>query len=360
LAPNFNWANYFTAIGVNTKDINVAQPEFFKSVSTLLNSYPTDVWKMYLKWNLINSTAGYLTSDFENASFDFYGTVLSGSTKMQERWKRVLGSTNGALGEALGQIFVKKHFPPEAKERMINLVTNIKASLNERIVNLDWMSEETKVKAQDKLAAMNLKIGYPDQWIDYSSIDINRDSYIANALNARKFNFRKEMEKINKPVDRGEWHMSPQTVNAYYSPTMNEVVFPAGILQPPFFYLDGDNFAILDSLHVNGKLTLGENIADLGGVTASLQALKKTLNGNDVETINGFTPIQRFFLSYSQLWSQNIRDKEQMRRLKEDVHSPGVARVNGIIAIVPEFYEAFDIKPENKLYIKVEDRAKIW
>ena len=417
MAPDFNWVSYFSAIGVEARDINVAQPGFFKSASALLSSCPAEIWKTYLKWNLINSTAEYLTGDFEKANFDFYGTVLSGSTRMQDRWKRVLGTTNEALGEALGQIFVKKHFPPEAKERMANLVANIKVSINERIINLDWMSEQTKIKAQDKLLAMNLKIGYPDQWMDYSSIDITRESYVINALRSRLFNFNKEMAKINKAVDRGEWHMSPQTVNAYYSPTMNEIVFPAGILQPPFFYLDGDdavnygaigavighemthgfddkgrlfdkegnlnnwwteedsvnfeaktkvlvehynNFTILDSLHVDGNLTLGENIADLGGVTASLQALKRVLNGKEVELINGFTPIQRFFLSYSHVWSQNIRDKEQMRRLKEDVHSPGVARVNGIVSIVAEFYEAFDVNPENKLYLEVENRAKIW
>jgi putative endopeptidase len=298
------------------------------------------------------------------------------------------------------------------------MVGNLKIALKEHIQNLSWMGDDTKAKALVKLEKINVKIGYPDKWKDYSKLNVTRDSYVMNVLNSSKFEMNEMLAKIGKPVDKSEWHMTPQTVNAYYSPNMNEIVFPAAILQPPFFYPEGDDavnygaigvvighemthgfddqgrqfdeegnlvewwtkedadkfnekvqvlveqansFVVINDMKVDGALTLGENIADLGGVTVSLTALKKALNGNvDTPAIDGFTPLQRFFISYSQVWRQNIREEEEMRRLKEDVHSPGVYRVNGTLPNVPEFYKAFNITEANKLYMPVEKRAIIW
>ena len=417
--PNLNWTNYFSNIGLaNAGDINVGQPSFFENMSKLLKDISIDSWKTYLRWNLIHGTASFLSSEFENENFDFYGKVMSGKTKMQPRWKRVLRTVSGGMGEAVGQVYVEKFFPAEAKTKMVTLVNNLKTCLSERIENLAWMGVETKKAAKEKLNTMNVKIGYPDVWRDYTKLEIGTESYVKNIMNNDKFEFEFMINKIGKPVDRNEWYMSPQTVNAYYSPTMNEIVFPAGILQPPFFFKDADdavnygaigtvighemthgfddqgrqydkegnlvdwwtkedaekftkqtavlveqydNFKMLDSLHVDGKLTLGENIADVGGLTVSLNALKSVLaKSGDTTKIDGFTPLQRFFLSYSQVWSQSIRDKELMRRLKEDVHSPGNARVNGAIVNIPEFYDAFSVKESDPMFLKEEKRAKIW
>ena len=418
-SPEMNWKAYFTSIGLaNPGNINVGQPPFFENMSKIIKEVSIDKWKTYLRWNLINNCASYLSSDFEKESFDFYARVMSGRTKMQPRWKRVLKAVNGGMGEALGQVYVEQFFPAESKTKMIELVNNLKISLKERIQNLTWMSTETKAAALAKLEAINVKIGYPDKWKDYSKLEISRDSYVKNALNSDKHDFIYTINKIGKPVDRKEWGMTPQTVNAYYSPNMNEIVFPAAILQPPFFNKDADdavnygaigtvighemthgfddqgrqfdkkgnlsdwwtdadannftkqtavlveqydNFKILDTLHVNGKLTLGENIADFGGITVSLNALKSVLKktGNTTK-IDGFTPMQRFFLSFAQVWRMTIRDKDQMRKLKEDVHSPGVARTNAVVRNVPEFYEAFNIKSTDPLYIAPDHRAKIW
>lgn len=419
LSHNIDWADYFKNIGLeNVGDINVGQPHFFKEISKMIKTVGVDDWKTYLRWNLINRSANYLSTDFVKEDFAFYGAFLSGQKVMKPRWKRVLSATNGALGEAVGQLYVKKYFPPEAKKRMLNLVMNLKSVLRSRIQKLDWMSESTKKQALKKLDAMNVKIGYPDKWIDYSKLEIKRDSYIANLVRANQFNFHREMNKIGKPVDRTEWHMNPQTVNAYYNPTMNEIVFPAAILQPPFFNNAADdavnygaigvvighemthgfddqgrnfdtkgnlrdwwtkedekrfnaraqvlakqfnNYVVLDSLHVNGELTLGENIADLGGLNISYQALEKSLKGKPrPEKIDGFTPEQRFFLAFAQVWRQNIRPKAQMRRLKEDVHSPGRFRTDGPVSNMPEFYKAFDVKPGDPLYRPKNERAIIW
>ncbi len=420
MAPNFDWDAYMEAINVsNPEYIIVRQPKFFENLSAMMKDVPLEDWKTYLKWNVLNRSASALSPEFENRRFAFYGTSLSGQPAQQPRWKRTLQRTSNGLGEAFGQLFVEKYFPPQAKERMVHLVANLKEAMGERIHDLDWMSEETKTKALEKLATMNVKIGYPDEWIDYSTVDISPDHYLKNIRNANAFDFDREMTKVDQPVDRGEWGMFPQTVNAYYSPTMNEIVFPAAILQPPFFFMDADdavnygaigvvighemthgfddqgrkydkngnmnswwtdedagkfkertdvlvnqfnNFVVFDSLHVDGELTLGENIADLGGLNISWQAFQKALNENGRPAdIEGFSPEQRFFLSYAQVWKQNIRDKELMRRVKEDVHSPGAFRVNGPLFNMPQFYEAFpQVKEGDKLYIAESDRAKIW
>lgn len=418
LAPSFNWDLYFEAIDVEADTVNVAMPDFIKNFEKTLNDYDLDTWKYYLKWRLIRSASPYLSQDFVNARFDFYGKYLSGQEKLTERWKRVLRTVNGSLGEAVGQIYVKKYFPPAAKETMDELVKNLRISLASRIEGLQWMSDETKEKALEKLNTMNVKIGYPDKWKDYSDIKISSDNYFQNVMNVGKHELREDFAKIGKKVDKDEWHMSPQTVNAYYSPTMNEIVFPAGILQPPFFNMNADdavnygaigvvighemthgfddqgrqydkngnlnnwwteedserftkqvdvlveqynNFEVMDGFFVDGKLTLGENIADFGGLTVALEALRNAKN-NDLSkpVIDGFTPMQRFFLSYGQIWRQNIRDKELKKRLKEDVHSPAEARVNGGVVNVPEWYEAFGVEKDNKLFVNPDQRALIW
>jgi len=414
-----NINTYLETIGApKVSEINVAQPDFFKGINDLIKKVDLADWKTYLKWRMLHTTANLLSSEFETENFNFYGKFLSGKPQMEVRWKKVLNLVSGNLGEAIGQIYVEKYFPPEAKQRMIQLVANLKTAYAARIQKLEWMQPETKTKALEKLAAINVKIGYPDKWRDYSKLEISRASYFDNALKAYQFGLRRNLDKIGKPVDRNEWGMSPQTVNAYYSPTMNEIVFPAGILQPPFFDVNADDainygaigvvigheithgfddeghqfdkdgnlknwwtpkdtleyqkrtttlanhyssFVAIDSMHIDGKLTLGENLSDNGGMTISYDALMLALKAKPADaTIDGYTPSQRFFLAYAQVWRQNIRPKELMRRLKEDVHSPGEWRVNAGVFNIAEFYKAFDIKPTDKLYLKEELRAKVW
>jgi putative endopeptidase len=418
MAPEMDWKAYFDGIKLQpTSEINVGQPKFMIGMAKMINSVPVADWKIYFRWDLLNSAASSLSSDFDKEHFAFYGTVLSGKKEQQPRWKRMIDQTSNSLGEAVGQLYVQKFFPPEAKKRMTELVNNLKISLGERIAGLTWMSDVTKKEAQAKLEKITVKIGYPDKWIDYSSLTIGTDSYYANKKNARQFAVNRDIAKIGKPVDRSEWDMTPQTINAYYNPNMNEIVFPAAILQPPFFFMNADDavnygaigmvishemthgfddqgrqydkegnlhdwwladdsknfeaktkvlvdqydkYIILDSLHVDGKLTLGENIADLGGMNVAYNGLQKALNGKKDEKIDGFTADQRFFLSYAQVWRANTRNEETMRRLKEDVHSPADARVNAIVYNIPAFYTAFNIQPTDKRYIAPADRANIW
>jgi putative endopeptidase len=416
LSPSFNWNRYFVSQGVGDPgEINLNQPLFVAEVSKMIKEIPVADWKVYLRWNLINETAAYLSDDFVNTRFDFYGRAMSGTEKMRPRWKRVLGVTSEALSEAIGQLYVAKYFPAEAKERMLKLVANLRTSLGERIKNLDWMGADTKVKALEKLNAINVKIGYPDKWRDYSGLEIVNDSYVENVIRSNKFETDFNHAKINKPVDKSQWFMSPQTVNAYYASDMNEIVFPAAILQPPFFFLKGDDavnygaigvvighemshgfddegrkydkvgnltdwwtaedsklfdaktkvladqfssFVVIDSIHADGKLSLGENIADFGGLNISYQAFK--LANKETEKIEGFTPDQRFYLAYAHVWAQNIRDKEILRRTKEDPHSLGKYRVIGPLRNIPEFYAAFNIKPGQPMFLDEAQRAKIW
>lgn len=419
LTPNFDWKSYFTATGIaNPGDINVGQPAFMQGFNKLIKEVSIDNWKEYLRWNVFNHFANYLSDDFANEHFDFYGKTFAGKVKNLPRWKRVLQTVDGNLGEALGQIYVKKYFPAEAKQKMLEMIENMRSAFKDRIVKLDWMSEATKVKAQEKLAAIKVKVGYPDKWRDYSKLNIVSDNYVQNILNTSQFDFQFTISKIGKPVDRSEWGMTPQTVNAYYSPNMNEIVFPAAILQYPFFDVraddainyggigavichemthgfddqgrqytkDGnlqdwwtpedaakftektkvlieqfDKYVELDSLHVNGALTLGENIADLGGITIAYDGLMKALKKNPApEKIDGFTPTQRFIFSWAQVWRQNVRPEEVAKRLRDDVHSPGDARVNGVVPNFNPFYEAFNVKEGNKLFRPVAERAKIW
>jgi putative endopeptidase len=416
MSPAFDWQGYFKAAGVGDPgEININQPIFVREISVLIKEIPVEDWKIYLKWNLINGTAVFLSDDFVNASFDFYGKAMTGTDQIRPRWKRVIEVTSESLSEALGQLYVAKYFPPEAKQRMIKLVENLRTSLGERIKNLEWMAPETKQKALEKLQAMNVKIGYPDKWRDYSTLDIKDDAYVLNVIRSDQFEIAYNHNKINKPVDKGEWLMSPQTVNAYYSPDKNEIVFPAAILQPPFFFMHGDDavnygaigvvighemthgfddegrkfdktgnltdwwtpedskrfdehakvladqfssFVVIDTVHADGKLSLGENIADLGGLNISYQAFKT--GSKETAKIDGFTPDQRFFLAYAHVWAQNIRDKEILRRTKEDVHSLGRYRVIGPLRNLPQFYAAFDVKPGQKMYLPENQMAKIW
>jgi putative endopeptidase len=420
LSQNINWATYFKQTGYpDLKEINIYQPGFFKELGNMMKSVSVNDWKTFLRWQLINSTASLLSKDFENQNFDFYYTTLSGQEKMEPRWKLVLDATSGSLGEAIGQLYVEKYFPPVAKERMTALVMNLKTSLKQRIENLAWMGPQTKQEALAKLDNMRLKVGYPNKWRDYSGLEITTDSYVMNVLNSQAFEFRYTMNKVGKPVDREEWGMTPQTVNAGYFPNKNEIIFPAGILQPPFFNLDADeavnygaigmvighemthgfdnrgrqfdkdgnlrdwwtkddtkafedraamlidqynHLEVLDSTFVNGKLTLGENIADLGGATISFNAYKLSLAGKETpKPIDGFTDTQRFFLSYAQIWRTNMRDAELRKRVKTDEHSPAKVRINGVVYNMPEFYAAFpDIKPGDKLFRVPEQRPVIW
>ena len=418
ISNNFNWKAYFTNIGLpKPGEINVGQLPFFTAISKIMKETPLSTWKSYLQWNLVNNAAPYLSKKFVQENFNFYGKIMSGQQKMQPRWKRVMRATSGNLGEALGELYVAKYFPPSSKARMLKLVNNLKLAFADRIKKLDWMSDTTKPKALEKLKAMTVKIGYPDKWRDYSKLKVVPDNYFQNIINASKFAFDFNRNKVGKPVDKSEWGMTPQTVNAYYNPSNNEIVFPAGILQPPFFNKDADDavnygaigvvighemthgfddqgrkydkngnmknwwtaadarrfkakteklaklydhYTVLDSLHVNGQLTMGENIADLGGLNISYDAYLRSLNGKNPKPIQGFTGTQRFFIAYAQVWRQNIRPKELAKRLKTDVHSPGEARVNIPPFNITAFIKAFNIKPGDKLFIPQKDRAYIW
>jgi putative endopeptidase len=419
LSSGIDWKAYFTSLGIVVPvDFIIDNPKFYAELSKLLKDEPIVVWKNYFTWNVINRYSSFLSDAFVENDFNFYSKKLSGNNTNQPRWQRVANSANFAIGELVGQIFVEENFPPQAKQKMLDLIGNLKLAFRERITNLSWMDQETKVKALDKLETMVVKVGYPDKWKDYTNLEISRDSYAGNIKNATTFSFRENMNKLGKAVDRTEWGMTPQTVNAYYNPSMNEIVFPAGILQPPFFNKDADDavnyggigvvighemthgfddqgrnfdkkgnltdwwtkedsekfkaltqilvdqydrFIAIDTIHLNGKLTLGENIADYGGLTMSHLAYRKSLEGKqEPTTIDGFTAEQRFFLSYGNIWRQIIRDKELMRRVKEDVHSPGNFRVNGALFNIPEFYDAFEINPTDPLFIPADKRAKIW
>lgn len=419
ISPDFSWDVYFKNIGLaKPGDINVVPSKFFAEVSKMTRDLKVADWKTYLRWHLVHNTAAYLSSPFVQENFNFYGKKLTGAKEMRPRWKRIIASTDDALGEALGHVYVEKYFPPEAKSRALKIVSNLKEAFGERIRNLSWMSEETKKQALTKLNAFGVKIGYPDKWTDYSSLEITRDSYVTNVLNASRFAFQKNLEKIGKPVDRTKWEMTPQTVNAYYHPIMNEIVFPAGILQAPFFDVnaddavnygamgvvighemthgfddqgrqyaadgnikdwwtkeDGDKFnerskviidqfngyTPLDTNHINGALTQGENIADLGGLKIAFQAMQKSWQQSGKQpVIDGFTPEQRFFLSYAQVWRNNVRNETALLRLKTDVHSPGKYRVLGPLSNLTEFYEAFGVKPGDPMYRPAEKQVAIW
>lgn len=416
---SFDWDTFFNVAtnGKKFDDIDVEQLPAIKKAVEMIKNTPIEDIKNYLSWCVIDASAPYLSDKFVTADFDFYSKQMSGKKEIQPRWKRVVSSVDGALSEAVGQMYVEKHFPAEAKERMITLVKNLQITLGERINNLTWMSDETKAKAQEKLSTFHVKIGYPDKWKDYTSLEIKKDSYRDNMVRASIFDYNQMLDKIGQPVDREEWYMPPQMVNAYYNPTTNEICFPAGILQPPFFYLDGDDavnyggigvvighemshgfddqgsqydkdgnlanwwteedrnkfeeraqvlvdhfdaIEVLPGLNANGKFTLGENIGDFGGIQIAYNAFEKTEQAKKGEKIEGFTPEQRFFLSYAALWAGHIREAEIRRLTQVDPHSLALWRVNGTLPHIDAWYKAFDIKEDAKLYLPKEKRADIW
>ncbi len=419
IAPAIDWKNHFAKLGiVNQKELVTNNPEFFTELSNLLKTYPVDSWKSYLKWKVVRDAAPQLSSAFAMEDFHFRQGVLTGTKQMKERWKLVQETIDNSMGEALGEVYCEKAFTPATKKRMMELVNNLALAFEARIAQLDWMSDATKVQAQLKLSTIMKKIGYPDKWRDYSALAINRDSYYENASNAAAFEFKFMVGKIGKPVDRAEWGITPPTVNAYYNPSMNEIVFPAGILQPPFFNPDADDainygsigavighemthgfddegrqfdsegnlkswwtsedsakfvaktdilvyqyngFVVNDSLHVNGELTLGENIADLGGLTIAYYAFQKSMEGKPVPPkIDGYTAEQRFFMGFGTVWRSTIRPEAAAQRIITDPHSPTNYRCNGVLSNMPEFYKAFNVKPGDPMYLEASKRAAIW
>lgn len=416
--PNFSWKAYFSGIGLpQVTEFSFSHPKFFAEMNQLLADVPLDDWKAYLRWQVVDASANYLSSEFVNQDFDFFQKTLQGTKELRPRWKRVLGVMNWRMGELLGQLFVERAFPPKSKERAVEMVNNLILSLRDRLTNLDWMSAETKQKALAKLATITPKIGYPDKWRDYSALDIERTSYLDNMRRCRAFSRQYNLNKIGKPVDRTEWGMPPQIVNAYYNPVMNEIVFPAAILQPPFFdgtiddavnygamgavigheMLHGyddegsqfdaegnmedwwtsedrtkfeertaklvdqfNNYVAVDDVHVNGQLTLGENIADLGGLTVSYYALQKALAGKPNKLIDGFTPEQRFFLSWAQVWRTNYRPEALKLQVNTDPHSPANVRVDGPLSNMQEFRDAFHCANGDPMVRSGDLQVKIW
>ena len=417
ISPDFAWNVYFEGMQVTVDEVNVSQPKFFAALSQIIADANIDVLKDYMTINLLADAAPYLSDDFVAANFK-YSSTITGVKEMQPLWKRVIGTINGTMGEAVGQLYVEKYFPATAKARMLELVENLRTAFGQRIDNLTWMSDSTKAAAKDKLAAIMVKIGYPDKWKDYSDLQIVEGDYAANLIAASKFLTREQLNKIGKPVDKSEWFMNPQEVNAYYNPSANEIVFPAGILQPPFFYADGDDavnygaigvvighemthgfddmgrkydkdgnmnnwwtpedsekfkattqrlvdfyneFIVIDTLRANGELTLGENIADNGGLNIAYQAYSNSRSGKPApEPIDGFTDDQRFLLAYARVWAGNIRDEQIYLQTKTDPHSLGSLRVNGQMPLFDLFYKSFDIKENSPMYLPEDKRIVIW
>ena len=416
----FNWDAYFAGCQAQAaNEISVSQPEPIKEAIAIINDADLDAVKYYLSWKLINGSASYLSEAVEAQNFAFYGKVISGKQEQSPRWKRAVSTVDGSLGEAVGQMYVKKYFSEDAKHRMETLVKNLLTAFGQRVDNLEWMSDETKAKAHEKLSTFYVKVGYPNQWRDYSPLVIdNKLSYWDNMKAVNAFNTAIMMEKLSKPVDKEEWLMTPQTVNAYYNPTTNEICFPAGILQYPFFDMEADdafnygaigvviahevthgfddqgcnfdkdgNFnnwwtaedkarfdertAVMkdyfdnivvneDGLHANGAFTLGENIADHGGLQVAFHALKNAMAEQPLETVNELTPEQRFFIAYAGVWAGNVRPEEIIRRTKTDPHSLGKWRVDGALPHINAWYEAFGIAETDPLYLAPENRVSIW
>ena len=414
-----DWNAFLQEMGIDSLvEINPMQLPFIKGMNDVIAKMTSEEMQYYLAFKLLNAASSYLSDDFVAAEFDFYGKTLSGKQEQQPRWKRALETTSSALSEAVGEMYVSKYFPPEAKERMVNLVKNLQVSLGQHIDSLEWMSDVTKAKAKEKLSTIYIKIGYPDKWRDYSNLKIDKkDSYWTNVCRAGEFEYNYMLDKIGKPVDKTEWLMSPQTVNAYYNPSTNEICFPAGILQPPFFYLDADDavnygaigvvighemthgfddqgrqfdkdgnlkdwwtpedaeqfnlradklaeqyssIIVLDTVHANGRFTLGENIADHGGLRVAYTAFKNATVGQELPLIDGFTPDQRFYLAYAALWATNIRNEEILRLTKIDPHSLSKWRVNAALKNIDTFFSAFDITENDPMYLAPEDRVIIW
>lgn len=413
-----DWDAYMKGLGIQAPaELNVEQVEPIQEVARLMNTLPLSKHVSYLEYNLLDAAASCLSDDFVAARFDFYGKVLSGRQVNQPRWKRAVNSVNGMLGELVGEMYVEKYFPAPAKERMVKLVKNLQTALGERIDAQEWMSDSTKIRAHEKLAAFHVKVGYPDKWKDYSKLEIKNDSYWANVCRASEWGFNDMYSRIGKPVDKDEWLMTPQTVNAYYNPSTNEICFPAAILQPPFFNMEADDAAnygaigvvighemthgfddqgrqfdkdgnltdwwapgdadrfkeraqvmvdffnkieVLPGLQANGELTLGENLADHGGLNVAYLAFQNATKDAPLGVVDGFTPEQRFFLAYATLWAGNIRDEQIRVYTKSDPHSLGKWRVNGALPHIQAWYDAFHITPSDPLYVAPENRVNVW
>jgi putative endopeptidase len=416
LSPSFQWKTYFTKVGLPSLEaLNVETPEFFKVLTIELRDEPLASWKAYLRWHLINANAPFLSSEFVNADFDFYGKTLQGAQELEPRWKRCVGYTDNDLGEALGQAYVERTFSPDAKRRAQKMVMEIEEAMGRDIESLSWMTPATKEHALEKLHTVANKIGYPDKWRDYTALTIVRNDEMGNVLHAREFEFQRQLAKIGKPVDLGEWLMTPPTVNAYYDPQMNDINFPAGVLQPPLFDPNSDaapnfgdtgatighelthgfddegrqfdahgnlrdwwtpedakafeqrascisdqysQYVILDDIKINGKLTLGEDVADLGGLILSYMAWQDDTKGQTLKPIEGFTPEQRFFIAYGQSWCSSTRDETKRLRATIDPHSPDKYRANGVVSNMPEFQEAFHCKAGAPMVR--ENRCRVW
>jgi len=418
LSPDINWQIIFETSQFPVDGTYlVSQPSYFEKASKIIAETPLDTWKAYLAFQTISEFAPVLGDQFEALSFDFFSKGLRGVTEQQPRWKRAVNSVNGNMGELLGQLYVERHFQAESKDRMDIMIQNLVKAYEVSINNLEWMSDVTKQQALDKLHKFTPKIGYPDKWIDYSNLEVVAGDLMANIRAGANFEYNREIDKLDKPVDRTEWAMTPQTVNAYYSPVMNEIVFPAAILQPPFFNVhadeaanyggigavigheighgfddsgrrfDGngalrdwwteedtakfevrknalaaqyDGYEVVDGLTINGQFTSGENIGDLGGLSIAYLAYKMSLDGKEAPVIDGWTGDQRFFLGWAQVWRSKARDEESKRRLTVDPHSPPKFRANGAAVNVPAFYEAFNVQPGDGMYLAPEERVKIW
>ena len=417
IMPNFNWTGYLEEAGIkDEKNLGVLMLEYTKALDKIITSTSIEDWKIYLKWSALNTYASRLSKAITDQNFDFYSKELRGTPEQRPLWRRGVSTVNGTLGEVVGKIYVKKHFPPEAKERMKTLVSNLLKAYEQSIKELDWMSADTKKEALDKLSKFTPKIGYPDKWKSYD-IDIKREDLFGNLQRAALMEYNRELAKLGQPIDKTEWGMTPQTVNAYYNPTLNEIVFPAAILQPPFFDLnaedainygsigavigheighgfddkgstfDGDgamrnwwtendleefkkrtsalvsqydSFEALPGLNVNGEFTLGENIGDLGGLSIALKAYNIALNGKESPVMDNYTGEQRVFIGYAQSWRNKIRDEALRVQINTDPHSPANFRVNGVVSNIPEFYTAFNVQKSDSLYLAPEKRVKIW
>ncbi len=420
LTPSIDWDVYFNEIGITQKNITnivVQQPDFFLHINQAFKDVSIDDWKVYLEWKVVNATSGYLNSKLSSRSFDFYGKLLTGTKEQKPRWKRVVSTANSMIGELVAQEYVKVAFSEDSKRRINEMVDNLRDAFRGRIEKLEWMSPETKTKAIEKLQSFNRKLGYPDKWKDYTELRLTPESYLQLYYTSSEFEHIKMIDKLGKPIDKSEWEMLPQTVNAYYNPVNNEIVFPAAIMQPPFFnpladdavnygaigavighefshgfddqgskfdshgnmnnwWSDNDKqkfeaktkiladqynkYSVEDKVFVNGQLTLGENIADFAGLTVSYDAYQRSLKGKSKVNIDGFTPEQRFFIGFAQVWKNNSRPEYLRQQVMTDPHSPGRFRVLGPLSNMPEFYSAFGVKSGDKMYIDEKSRAKIW
>lgn len=418
LMPQFAWEQYLQATDFKTPEkLIIMQKDFLSGVDAVIQKTSIEDWKSYLQWATLNDMASLLTADFDQANFDFYSKTLYGVEEPRPMWRRATQVLNNTLGEVIGKVYVKRHFPPEAKERMVELVDNLLKAYEVSIKDLDWMTEDTRIQALDKLSKFTVKIGYPDVWKDYSALSVDASDLAGNMRAASEWAYQEQLDKQGKPVDKTEWGMTPQTVNAYYNPPANEIVFPAAILQPPFFDLNADDavnyggigavigheighgfddsgstfdgdgvlrnwwseadltefknrtgalvaqysqFEALPEVFVNGEFTLGENIGDLGGISIGLKAYQMSLNGEEAPVLDGFTGVQRVFIGFGQVWASKYRDEALRSQIDTDPHSPSKFRANGSVRNVPEWYQAFDVTTESALYLAPEERVKIW